>query len=121
MSKSLYAFYGSLRRGMRLRKQFRTDLRYSYSAWLKGYALYSLGNYPFAVKSQDGKHKILVEVTQILHLETEKTIIDIETQAGYQAEKIEVGEDLVTIFLFEQAANNLRIDSGDWVSFFGQQ
>ncbi len=91
-----------------------------HSAWLKGYNLYSLGNYPFAVKSSDATNKILVEVTQILDTETEKTITDMETQAGYYAEKIEVGDHLVTIFLFEEHIDNLRIDSGDWVSFFGQ-
>jgi gamma-glutamylcyclotransferase (GGCT)/AIG2-like uncharacterized protein YtfP len=120
MSKSLYAFYGSLRRGMRLHNQFKSDLHYSHSAWLKGYDLYSLGNYPFAVKSSDSSHKILVEVTEILNVETEKSIHDIELEAGYYAEKILIGDNLVTIFLFEEAANYLRIDSGDWVIFFGQ-
>lgn len=116
MSKFLYAFYGSLRRGMRLHNQFKSDL----SVWLKGYDLHSLGNYPFAIKSSDPSHKILIEVTAILNAETEKSIHDIEIGAGYYAEKIQIGGDLVTIFLFEAAANNLRIDSGDWVIFFGQ-
>ncbi len=120
MSHSLYAFYGSLRRGMRLHHQFKNHLHYSYSLWLKGYDLYSLGNYPFVIKSVNPNHKILVEVTQITDKETEKTICDIEMQAGYVAEKILIGDDTLTIFLFEYAANNLRIDSGDWVAFFGQ-
>lgn len=120
MSQSLYAFYGSLRRGMRLHNQFKCDLHYSHSIWLKGYDLYSLGNYPFAVRSSDPSRKILIEVTRILNAETEKSIYDIEIAAGYYAEKIQVGDDLVTIFLFEEVANNMRIDSGDWVIFFGQ-
>ncbi len=120
MSQTLYAFYGSLRRGMRLHKQFKNDLHYSYSAWLKGYALYSLGNYPFAIKSPNPAHKILVEVTWISDAETERSIRDIEMEAGYYTEKIQVGDDQATLFLFEEAANNLRIDSGDWVVFFGQ-
>jgi gamma-glutamylcyclotransferase (GGCT)/AIG2-like uncharacterized protein YtfP len=88
---------------------------------LKGYDLYSLGNYPFAIKSVDPNRKILVELTRISDDETEKSIGDIERQAGYVADKIQLGDDIVTIFLFEDAANNLRIDSGDWVAFFGQQ
>jgi len=120
MSHSLYAFYGSLRRGMRLHKQFKNDLHYCYNVWLKGYVLYSSGNYPFAVKSNDPSHKILVEVTQITNAETEKYINQLEIDAGYYAEKIHIGENHLTIFLFEQAANNVRIDSGDWVIFFGQ-
>ncbi len=120
MSQSLYAFYGSLRRGMRLHKQFKTTLRYSYSAWLKGYDLYSLGNYPIAVKSFDPAHQILVEVTRISDEETEKDIHQIEIDAGYYTEKIQIGDDEVIIFLHDEVANNLRIDSGDWVTFFRQ-
>lgn len=120
MSQTLYAFYGSLRRGMRLHKQFKNSLHYSHSAWLKGYALYSFGNYPFAIKSSDPADKILVEVMWISDPETEKSIRDIEMAAGYYAEKIQVGVNQVTLFLFEEPANNLRIDSGDWVGFFGQ-
>ena len=65
MSHSLFGFYGSLRRGMRLHHQFKSDLHYLYSVWLQGYDLYSLGNYPFAVKSSDLNHKIMVEVVSI--------------------------------------------------------
>jgi gamma-glutamylcyclotransferase (GGCT)/AIG2-like uncharacterized protein YtfP len=120
MSQSLYAFYGSLRRGMRLHKQFKSDLHYVYSAWLRGYELYSLGNYPFAVKSADPSNKILVEVMRVSDKETEKSIYDIEMEAGYYDDKIQIGDDFITIYLFEDAANNLRIESGDWVTFFGQ-
>jgi len=120
MSQTLYAFYGSLRRGMRLHKQFKNNLHYLHSAWLKGYELYSLGNYPYAIKSSDPAHKILVEVMLISDAETEKNICDIEIEAGYYAEKIQVGDEQLAIFLLENAANNLRIKSGDWVTFFGQ-
>ena len=119
MERSLYAFYGSLRRGMRLHKQFKNDLQYLYSTWLKGYDLYSLGNYPYAVRSTDQTHRIMVEVMMILDPDTEKTIYKIESDAGYYGHKIMIGDDLVTIFLYELPANNLRIDSGDWGIFFG--
>lgn len=120
MRRSLYAFYGSLRRGMRLHKQFKNDLHYLYSVWLTGYDLYSLGNYPYAIKSTDSTHKILVEVTMVLDVETERDILKIENDAGYYIHKIKLGTDHVTIFLYEETANNLRIDSGDWCVFFGQ-
>jgi len=120
MSRNLFAFYGSLRRGMRLHKQFKKHLHYSHSAWLNGYSLYSLGNYPYAIKSSDPAHKILVEVMLISDEETENSIRDIEREAGYYEEKIQMGDELVTLFLFEEATNNLRIESGDWVVFFGQ-
>lgn len=120
MERPLYAFYGSLRRGMRLHKQFKNDLQYQYNLWLQGYDLYSLGSYPYALKSSDPMHRILVEVMMISDKETEKTIFKIESDAGYYGHKIMIGDDEVTIFLFEESANNLRIDSGDWGIFFGQ-
>lgn len=120
MSHSLYAFYGSLRRGMRLHQQFNNDLQYLYSAWLPGYDLYSLGNYPYALGSDYSTHKIMVEVMRILDPETERSICKIENDAGYYAEEIQIVNDSVTIFLFEAPANNLRITSGDWGIFFGQ-
>jgi gamma-glutamylcyclotransferase (GGCT)/AIG2-like uncharacterized protein YtfP len=118
MSQSLYAFYGSLRRGMRLHHQFKNDLKYRYHVWLSGYDLFSLGNYPYAVKSHDPAHRMLVEVVAISNVETENTIHKIEIEAGYYAEQISIGDDRVTLFLYEAAANNLRIDSGDWCIFF---
>ena len=120
MGRSLYAFYGSLRRGMRLHKQFKNDLLYLYNGWLQGYDLYSLGNYPYAIKCADPSHRMLVEVMMILNPETENAIINIECDAGYYAHKIMIGDDQVTIFLYDKPANNLRIDSGDWGIFFGQ-
>ena len=120
MTKSYYAFYGSLRRGMRLHDQFKNELHYEYSAWLKGYDLYSLGNYPYAINSSDGNHKILVEVMSIKDPLVEETIHKIEVDAGYHAKQIKIGNDQVTIFIFNEPANNLRIDSGDWFIFFRQ-
>jgi gamma-glutamylcyclotransferase (GGCT)/AIG2-like uncharacterized protein YtfP len=62
----MYAFYGSLRKGMDLYKKFETDLKYKFSLWLPGYDLYSLGPYPCAVKSTNAGSKILIEVMQAL-------------------------------------------------------
>jgi gamma-glutamylcyclotransferase (GGCT)/AIG2-like uncharacterized protein YtfP len=88
--------------------------------WLQGYDLYSLGNYPYAVKSSDPTHRLLVEVVIISDPETEKTISKIELDAGYSCQTITIGDYPVTIFLFNEPTNNLRIDSGDWSNFFGQ-
>ena len=104
---------------MRLYQQFKSDLHYLYSAWLPGYDLYSLGNYPYAIKSDDPTHQILIEVMRISDTETEKQIHKIELEAGYYSEEVNIGEDTISIYLFEETANNLRIVSGDWAVFFG--
>ena len=116
---SLYAFYGSLRQGMKLHQEFEHSLVYLHSFWLKGYELYALPNYPFAIKSESSDSKILVEVMQIINSQTEKEIYKIEMDAGYCFEKVMIGEVSVGIFLFNDAANYQRIKQGDWVKFFG--
>jgi gamma-glutamylcyclotransferase (GGCT)/AIG2-like uncharacterized protein YtfP len=118
---NLYAFYGSLRRGMRLYNQFAGSLHYQYSAWLNGYELYSLGNYPYAVKSDNPKSKILVEVFSISDEEAEKEIQEIEKGAGYFSDRVMFGKKSLNIFLYQEpVTNNMRVESGDWVSFFRQ-
>jgi gamma-glutamylcyclotransferase (GGCT)/AIG2-like uncharacterized protein YtfP len=114
----LYAFYGSLRQGMPLYDEFRFSLHYQYSCWLPGYALYSLGEYPYAVRNTDSSERILIEVMKVLDGTTEKRIDDIELQAGYFKEQIRIGEDRIWIYLFDHPTNNLKVKSGDWVTFF---
>lgn len=117
---STYAFYGSLRRGMRLYNEFSDALEYKYSLWLPGYALYSLGPYPCAVKTDDPASKILVEVMRIRTRHAEETIHKIEIDAGYYFVNLEVQSETVGIYLFKEAANYPFVSTGDWVTFFGQ-
>jgi len=104
---------------MRLHYQFKNSLQYHYSIWLQGYDMFTLGNYPYAVSCDNLNHKILVEVMHINDPEVAETIHQIEIEAGYFAKQIKLGNELLTLYLFEKPANNLRIDSGDWVIFFG--
>lgn len=118
---SLYAFYGSLRRGMRLYNQFHYFMHYHYSAWLTGYELYSLGNYPYAVKSSNPDRKLLVEIVSFSEPAIEKEILELENGAGYHLVQQPFGADLINIFLYDtEPANNMRVVSGDWVTFFRQ-
>jgi gamma-glutamylcyclotransferase (GGCT)/AIG2-like uncharacterized protein YtfP len=115
---SKYAFYGSLRRGMRLYDQYKLSLKYLNSVWLQGFDLYSLGNYPYAIRSENQKNKILVEIFEITNKETEQEIINIEIEAGYVIEEILIDGEVIKIFLFENSTNDRKVDSGDWVTFF---
>jgi len=118
-SESSYAFYGSLRRGMKYYEEFKSGLHYQYSIWLKGYDLYSLGPYPFAVKSDNPQHRILLEVMRIKDPSVEKRIFQIEMDAGYYFSDILIQHKPVGIFLFEKAGNYPQVSHGDWVKFFG--
>ncbi len=115
--ESTYAFYGSLRRGMKYYEEFKAGLQYHYSFWLTGYDLYSLGPYPFAIKSTP-ENKILVEVMKVTDREVEKKIYEIEMNAGYFYTDILMKDKPVGIFLYETAANYPQVSHGDWVKFF---
>ena len=116
---SLYAFYGSLRQGMKLHQEFQDSMEYLHSIWLKGFDLYALPNYPFATKSESLNSRILVEVMRITNPKVEKEIFKIEMDAGYYFENVVIEGVEVGIFLFKDAANYQRVNEGDWVKFFG--
>ncbi|MBX2917286.1 MAG: gamma-glutamylcyclotransferase [Cyclobacteriaceae bacterium] len=118
---SMYAFYGSLRKGMQLHKKFESDLQYKFSIWLPGYKLYSLGPYPCAVQTQNIHNKILVEVMQIRNPDVAQQIFDIEINAGYFYKDIQIKNENVGIYLYKQPTNNSEVIGGDWVTFFGEQ
>jgi gamma-glutamylcyclotransferase (GGCT)/AIG2-like uncharacterized protein YtfP len=119
IAQPAYAFYGSLRRGMPLYQEFQAGLRYQFSQWLTGYDLFSLGAYPCAVKSSNPNSKILIEVMQVHHPETERKIQEIEMNAGYHVTTISIQEQPVKIYVFENASNYPIVMHGDWVTFFG--
>lgn len=118
---SVYAFYGSLRRGMKLYDTFKPALDYQYSLWLPGYDLFALTDYPCAVKSNSPNSKILIEVMKINNNDVAKEIFNIEMAAGYFYTDIKIRNSSVGIFLFESGANYQRVDHGDWVKFFGDR
>jgi gamma-glutamylcyclotransferase (GGCT)/AIG2-like uncharacterized protein YtfP len=118
---STYAFYGSLRKGMELHKRFESGLQYKFSIWLPGYELYSLGPYPCAVPTQIAASKILVEVVQITNPDVAQQIFDIEINAGYYLQDIQIKNESVGIYLYKQATNYSKVIGGDWVTFFGEQ
>lgn len=115
---NLYAFYGSLRRGMENYEPLKENLRYKFSTWLTGYQLYSLGPYPFAYRTGSSTDKILVEVFEVTNLETRNTIHQIEMEAGYFMDTIIIDEQLVNIYLYENKADYPFVFGGDWVKFF---
>ncbi len=113
-----YVFYGSLRRGMDLYHRFQEKLEYKYSQWLKGYELYSLGAYPFALKSTDSNAVILVEVFEIKDEKTASEIHAIEMEAGYVFDVIELNGVAAGIYCYEKCTNEPKVESGDWVDFY---
>lgn len=115
---NLYAFYGSLRRGLHNYERFEPHLRYQFSCWIKGYQLYSFGDFPFAVESNSDENKILAEVFEITNSETQKQIDDLELGYGYFSKTILIEKKPVKIYLLGKNTNYPVVIGGDWVKFF---
>jgi len=118
-SNSLYAFYGSLRRGMMYYEVFKQGLEYQFSTEVAGFKLFALKDYPFAIKTGQPKDIIVVEVFKIVNTDVEKEIHELELGVGYYYDEIEVNSDTVGIYLFDRAENYPEVIGGDWVKFFG--
>lgn len=115
---TVFAFYGSLRRGMENHILHRDHLKYLFSARLRGYSLYSRGEFPVAVKSSNLNDSIVVELFTIADRTTREMIHKLEMDEGYYFEVITVDTTEAGIYLFKDPENYQPVRSGDWVSFF---
>src|SRR5689334_17457258 len=111
---SCYAFYGSLRLGMYNHGRFQNHLTYLSTEIVPGFKLYALEHYPIAVKSNQQKDRITVEIMHIADPKTEIEIHQLELTAGYYYEDIEVRGITVGIYLFKENQTYPHIASGDW-------
>lgn len=118
---NLFAFYGSLRRGMENYKAYQSDLKYLKTRRIAGFELYALEEYPYAVKTDVPSHMLVVEVFEIEDPRVAEAIHQMELEAGYIFEIIEIDGEKVGIYLFDHIDNNSKVESGDWVEFFGAQ
>ncbi|HRK53314.1 MAG TPA: gamma-glutamylcyclotransferase [Cyclobacteriaceae bacterium] len=116
---NLFAFYGSLRRGMVNFYNYQADLKYLKTRRIFGYELFALETYPYAVKSINESNSIVVEIFLIENTRAAEAIHKMEIDAGYIFELIEVDGEKVGIYLFEHSGGNSKVESGDWVEFFG--
>lgn len=114
---SLYAFYGSLRRGMSNYELYKEALEYQFSARLKGFKLYSRGQYPCVIKS-NVTDSVVVEVFQVINLDFEIQIHNLEMGEGYIYEEIGIDEKKVGMYVYENSENFQEVIEGDWVTFF---
>ena len=121
MNTTVFAFYGSLRRGMENHLFHKNHLKYLFSARLRGYNLYSLGDFPIAVKSSDPDNSIVVELFSIVDRTTREMIHQLEIDEGYFLETITVDGIEAGIYLHNKAENYPLVQSGDWVTFFRQK
>lgn len=118
MNTTVFAFYGSLRRGMENHVLHKNHLKYLFSARLRGYKLYSRGEFPIAVRSNNTNDSIVVEIFSIADRTTREMIHKLEMDEGYFLETISIDGVEAGIYLVENPENYPLVKSGDWVTFF---
>ncbi len=114
-----FAFYGSLRRGMTNYEYYKPFLQHIETRRIPGFCLYALEGYPCAIRSREPHHSIVVEVCKVLTESAKDSIHLLELNAGYIFETIEINGREAGIYLFENPGNNIQVEGGDWVEFFG--
>lgn len=119
MSSYKFAFYGSLRRGMENHDAYMRELSYLFSARLKGYKLYSKGQYPCAVRTGTDD-AITVEVFETANEKAAADIHQLELDEGYFCDEVLVNGLTVKIYLYSDPGNYKEVPGGDWVTFFRQ-
>lgn len=114
----LYAFYGSLRKGMENYFHFKDGLEFLGRAELPGYKLFSLTDYPYAIATKNQKDCIVVELFKITNSKTEELIHQVEMDAGYIFTNVEIAKQKFGIYLFSEASSNdVWVECGDWIAY----
>ncbi len=116
---SLYAFYGSLRKGMNNHGRFDHGLSYLFVETLPGYCLHAMRHYPYAVKTGHQTDRTVVEVYQIVDPAVEQAIHELELSVGYHYDEVDIRGMRTGIYLYSVTGPEPLVEGGDWVKFFG--
>lgn len=115
--EGLYAFYGTLRKGMENFHFFQEGMHFIETVTLEGYKLISLGEYPYAVRTSNADERIIAELFQLDYLQA-KSIHDMELEAGYYYDEIQIHQNFYGIYLFSKInPTDEEIPSGDWAKY----
>jgi gamma-glutamylcyclotransferase (GGCT)/AIG2-like uncharacterized protein YtfP len=117
---SCYAFYGSLRQGMYNHDRFG-NLECLFTEKLAGFKLFALERYPIAVATHNPAHIITIEVTRVIHRNTENEIHQLELNAGYYYDEVTVRGITVGIYLFHNSGTYTWVPHGDWVRYWNEK
>lgn len=117
--EALYAFYGSLRKGMINHQRFSNGLDFLFQETLAGYRLHAMKHYPYAVKTGESNDVTVVEVYRVSDPATEKAIHELELGVGYYYDVANIRGKRTGIYLFEKSGPEPLVEGGDWVKFFG--
>ena|SRR6187200_1802994 len=111
-----YAFYGTLRQGMENHLAFAKALTFLRTVTVKGYRMYSLGEYPYVIYTSDSDDQIVVDLFQITSIEAEELIYEMEIDADYIRSSVVIDGNKFGIYLFAgKRDGDEHVSGGDWV------
>jgi gamma-glutamylcyclotransferase (GGCT)/AIG2-like uncharacterized protein YtfP len=120
-TRKKYAFYGSLRKGMYNYHALAQGLTYEKTVEVSGYKLFSLGAYPFAIKTNDESDKLVIDLFTITNDRTENSIHRMELGAGYIYDEVDVDGVSYGIYLFPNRLRDYesytQVKGGDWCEY----
>ena len=99
--------------------EFERGLQFLYQDVIRGFQLYEMEHYPYAVRTTDPEDTLTVEVFKVIDSEVEELIHNLEMGVGYYLDEVEIHGQQVGIYLFENAGREPLVKGGDWVQFFG--
>lgn len=118
-----YAFYGSLRPKMynfnAFKSRYNDDVKVlEEEKEIEGYKLYSLGAYPYAIKTGNPADKMKVSLCKVTN-SAESNVHRMEIGAGYYYDEVSVDGENYGIYLFSDKYHNdtRLVESGDWVAY----
>jgi len=117
--EALYAFYGSLRKGMSNHLRYGKGLDFLFQESVPGYKLHAMRYYPYAVKTENSNDVTVVEVYKISDPATERAIHALELSVGYYYDEVTIRGKRIGIYLFKKSGPDPLVKDGDWVKFFG--
>ena len=111
-----YAFYGTLRQGMENHQAFANALSYLKTVTVKGYRMYSLGEYPYAIYTNLASDQIVVDLFHVTGFEAEEMIYKMEIDADYILSSVVIDGNKFGIYLFVgNRDGDEHLPGGDWV------
>lgn len=97
---------------------YQSDLLFVGERVVPGYKMFSLEEYPYCIKTTDENDIIKVELFKILNQQTEQMIHEMEIEAGYIFEELEIAKQKFGIYLFPSSKpEHVHVVSGDWVLY----
>jgi gamma-glutamylcyclotransferase (GGCT)/AIG2-like uncharacterized protein YtfP len=115
---SQYAFYGSLMMGMENNIPYEKHLKFLEKVRLSGFKMFSLGQYPYVVRTNDSNDQIVAELYKVIDRKTEHSIHEMELDEGYIFSEVEIAENKFGIYLFDTpVVESAEIIDGDWRSY----